>query len=364
MLARLWQIDASFELGDFARVRNEIEALARCAQQVRGPLARFEVLRCRAMLAQAQGRFNDARRLESDAFAVLATTDHDVRFVVRSAVLPLIGRHIGQDSASLAANSFTGAPESMAETVGLIAHLCAAHTFASAGQLDEAGDLYRSLGRVTDWQPPAHVILFSYAFGVAVAAALGLTDDLARLRELLAPYRGHHVVSGVSAVAYFGPVELWLGIAARHLAMLDDAAADLADAEHACAVSGARGFQVESQLELATVLARRAGPGDLDHARSSLTVARDQAISLGMTPFVTKIADLSSQLQAAVGGNGLTRREREVADLVAQGMTNRDIARTLVLSERTAQSHVQHILTKLGMSNRSQIAVWVTHRRK
>jgi DNA-binding NarL/FixJ family response regulator len=59
----------------------------------------------------------------------------------------------------------------------------------------------------------------------------------------------------------------------------------------------------------------------------------------------------------------LTRRELEVAELVGQGLTNREIARRLVLSERTAQNHVQHILTKLGLANRSQVAVWVNSRK-
>jgi DNA-binding NarL/FixJ family response regulator len=57
----------------------------------------------------------------------------------------------------------------------------------------------------------------------------------------------------------------------------------------------------------------------------------------------------------------LTRREWEVAELVAQGSTNRAIAARLCLSERTAQNHVQHILTKLDLTNRSQLATWVAH---
>ena len=54
----------------------------------------------------------------------------------------------------------------------------------------------------------------------------------------------------------------------------------------------------------------------------------------------------------------LTRREREVAELIAEGLTNREIAERLYLSERTAQNHVHHILTKLDLTNRSQIVVW------
>jgi predicted ATPase/DNA-binding NarL/FixJ family response regulator len=58
--------------------------------------------------------------------------------------------------------------------------------------------------------------------------------------------------------------------------------------------------------------------------------------------------------------NPLTRREREVSDLIAQGMTNRQIAATLSLSPRTADRHVENILTKLGLCRRTQIAAWWT----
>jgi DNA-binding NarL/FixJ family response regulator len=54
----------------------------------------------------------------------------------------------------------------------------------------------------------------------------------------------------------------------------------------------------------------------------------------------------------------LTPREREVAALVARGLTNREIAAELVIAERTADTHVSNLLGKLGMKTRSQIAAW------
>ncbi len=54
----------------------------------------------------------------------------------------------------------------------------------------------------------------------------------------------------------------------------------------------------------------------------------------------------------------LTRRETEVAELVAQGLSNRAIADQLVVSQRTAETHIENILVKLGFSARSQIAAW------
>ena len=54
----------------------------------------------------------------------------------------------------------------------------------------------------------------------------------------------------------------------------------------------------------------------------------------------------------------LTSREREVAALVAHGLTNRQIAAKLVVTERTAETHVQNILNKLGFTSRAQVAAW------
>jgi DNA-binding CsgD family transcriptional regulator len=59
----------------------------------------------------------------------------------------------------------------------------------------------------------------------------------------------------------------------------------------------------------------------------------------------------------------LTPREREVALLVAQGLTNRQIAQELSLSTNTANNHVARILRKLGLRSRAQIAAWMTERR-
>lgn len=55
----------------------------------------------------------------------------------------------------------------------------------------------------------------------------------------------------------------------------------------------------------------------------------------------------------------LTTREHEIAELIAKGLSNREIAATLVISPRTAEKHVEKILTKLGLSSRTQIGVLI-----
>ena len=77
-----------------------------------------------------------------------------------------------------------------------------------------------------------------------------------------------------------------------------------------------------------------------------------------MAAYAERTAALVTHLCGGQKPSALTSREIEVATLVAEGLTNRQIADRLVISERTAQNHVQHILTKLGFTSRSQIAAW------
>jgi non-specific serine/threonine protein kinase len=89
----------------------------------------------------------------------------------------------------------------------------------------------------------------------------------------------------------------------------------------------------------------------------SLEQALEHAMSVVSLP-VTAASGGRQKVDAASPGP-LTRREREVAILIAQGLSNRAIAARLVISERTAETHIQHIFTKLGLEARTQIAAWV-----
>jgi DNA-binding NarL/FixJ family response regulator len=109
---------------------------------------------------------------------------------------------------------------------------------------------------------------------------------------------------------------------------------------------------------LARVLARRSRPSDRDEAAALATSAVALAERLGMSPLRQRAQALVDTLTRRSPGP-LTRREREVATLVAQGLSNRDVAAALHLSERTVESHVQHILDKLALRNRTQIASWL-----
>jgi non-specific serine/threonine protein kinase len=87
-------------------------------------------------------------------------------------------------------------------------------------------------------------------------------------------------------------------------------------------------------------------------------LAAEQAIEYALMSVKAVPPKGTARLAGDKPADPLTPREREVAGLIAQGFTNREIAARLVITERTAESHVQHILDKLGVASRGRIAAW------
>jgi len=84
-------------------------------------------------------------------------------------------------------------------------------------------------------------------------------------------------------------------------------------------------------------------------------MSRDEAIALALSPEKEPGPDAARRVHPG----GLTQRESEIARLVSNGLTNREIADSLTLSVRTVETHVDRILTKLGFHNRTRLASWV-----
>lgn len=143
-----------------------------------------------------------------------------------------------------------------------------------------------------------------------------------------------------------------------------DAACLLGAAANLWTSFGVRLFGSDDWLEnmhLAEQTSRaRLGDRVFDSAfRAGVEMARTEAIALALG---RKEAPSASD-HAEHGAVKLTRREQQIADLVADGLSNRAIAERLVISQRTAEGHVENILSKLGFHSRSQVAAWVGERR-
>jgi non-specific serine/threonine protein kinase len=111
-----------------------------------------------------------------------------------------------------------------------------------------------------------------------------------------------------------------------------------------------------------SVAAARAALGDQGYA-AAFRRGRQMPLAQALDDAEhTRRSTRSGQVDA--GGAGLlTAREEEIAGLLAQGLSNKAIAKSLVIAQRTAETHVGNVLVKLGLSSRSQVAAWVAEQR-
>jgi len=253
-----------------------------------------------------------------------------------------------------------------------------------------AGPLHALRAEARLWQGDADGALAAVRAGLAAVAdgendlqvlrlgSLGLraVADLAERRRALPDRPRHH---GLADAADLDRAT------ARVRASLPAAAAlrDLCDAERGrrdgTATSGvwaavAAGWDAFPQPYPAAYARWRAaeaavGAGDRGGASAALRLARPAAAALGAVPLLAEIDALAvaARLDVAEAGQraerraepapfGLTPREREVLGLLCEGLTNRQIARSIFVAERTAGVHVSNIIAKMQVANRSQAA--------
>ncbi|WP_345524773.1 ATP-binding protein [Nocardioides endophyticus] len=114
----------------------------------------------------------------------------------------------------------------------------------------------------------------------------------------------------------------------------------------------------QEYLRATEVAAGTAGAGEFEAGAESyrgLSLSEIISLALGDDRSATPGPDVRQEQR-------LTAREQQIAELIAEGLSNKAIAETLVISPRTAGSHVAHILAKLDFSSRAQIATWATQR--
>ncbi|HZQ37286.1 MAG TPA: LuxR C-terminal-related transcriptional regulator, partial [Dehalococcoidia bacterium] len=358
-----WRIVDLLELGDRAMMEREIAAHAGLTERLRPPLHVWYAARWRAMTALLAGRSAEAEDLVQRAHILgLRTRRRDATplYIVQWGALrrqqgradELVGR---------LRELVEQLPDAPVWRAGLAAVYAELGSFAEARRELErlAGAGFADLPRDTNWL----VTLTSLA---QVCAALPDPERAAQLYELLLPYSARFVVVGAAVVCH-GAVAHYLALLATALGRWQAAQQHFVGAHALHQRLGARPWLAMTLAEHAALLASRGDADAQAEARALLAQANELARELGMAGVVRRAQLVRERLEAgrsrfphaSRGQDGaLTAREREVARLLARGLTNRQIAQTLVISDRTADAHVANIFGKLGFNTRAQVAAW------
>jgi len=353
---RLWSVDALMQLGRLADAEAHLVDLEPVVERLRWPVARWHLLRSRAAILQAQARFDEALQTADEARAALSGTGLERAALTYAGFLEsqsdLVGELPGWDERRR--NLLDWSARDPAFIMRPLQSLVREREYEAARAL------YIRLPPPDRWNLPRYMLSVHLWGRLRVAIELGLRHDVEQLLARFQPMAHWHVVFGAGTVITFGSGLLISGQAAGYLGDLDTAVVQieraLDDNEHCGVVAMA----IVARQELAEVLTRRATGSDLDRARGLASAALRDAERYGMKPTARRAGKLLRELpRRRVKSERLTPRELEVARLITEGLTNRQVAVRLDITERTAETHVDHILTKLDFTSRAQVAAWV-----
>lgn len=348
--ALLWRLDAAYQEGEPAAVTQELARIEALVADNPLPLARWHLLRVRAARAALLGRLDEARAANEEAGA-LAVALQDPAALGMSSAFRLCMAELTGDPADLGENwlqSLHDAPDIPILTA------CTAVAMLLMERPEEARLLFhRVLPQAPDLPRDGR---WRGTMDALVEVSVRLRDVAAAelLYELLLP--GAAWSGGAGAGNMWTRGSGWRQVAevAAVAGHRDAAVAAFERALDADVYLGARPDAVHVRLGLAELLAE----DDAGRARALATEAAAEARRIGMPGPLRRADRLLGRLTTA-RADPLTVREREVAELVAQSLSNREVAERLVLSERTVESHVRSILAKLALSRRTDVVRWV-----
>jgi DNA-binding CsgD family transcriptional regulator/predicted ATPase len=188
------------------------------------------------------------------------------------------------------------------------------------------------------------------------SAALGEEEVAAQLYPELERYAGENVLIGYM-VSCYGAADRYLGMLAATLGEWEKAEGHFEAALELNRRMGVSTWVAHSAYEYGRMLLRRGTADDTSHSRVLLAEAAALAEQIGMPVLLGRVQALGAAVAPASSlPDGLSAREAEILQLVAHGLSNREIGKALFISEHTAANHIRNILRKTGCANRTEAA--------
>jgi DNA-binding CsgD family transcriptional regulator len=196
--------------------------------------------------------------------------------------------------------------------------------------------------------------LASLTYLTDACAALGNEEVAALVYPELEEFAGGNVMIG-HLVECYGAADRYLGMLCRVLGDWERGERHFEQARALNRRMGVDTWLAHTAYEYAHLLIRR-GRDDRDRAEALLGEAAALAERIGMRALLGRIGALGSAGAGPALPAGLSSREAQILGLVARGMSNREIGKTLFISEHTAANHIRSILRKTGCVNRTEAA--------
>ena len=352
LLEAMWRRVATLAgLGELHEARRECEDLRRVAEEARQPVKRNAAALFGSALALCDGRLDEAEVLAEEAeewtrlMRLPTSGEYGVQlFGIRreqarlDELRPIV---------ELLARSAGGADAWRPGLVALLVEL---------GMEEEAR---AELGRLrTDRFQGVTSALGTAAlvFLTDACSALSDAESAALLYPRLEPLAARTVMIG-QLVACYGAADRYLGMLAAVLADWDAAEAHFEYALYMNRRTAAHTWTAHTAYQYARMLLHRGRAIDRPRAGELLTEAAELCEQHGLVALERKLAVLrASGPRPAELPDDLSPREVDVLQLVAQGLSNREIGKRLFISEHTAANHIRSILRKTGCTNRTDAA--------
>lgn len=319
-----------------------------------------------AMLAGMQGDLDTGELYVTEARTRAEELDDPVSRAYAEAAAGWIARCAGDYSTAVAILREVCRVYREAQlTAALLEPLCGLIISAGlAGDVDLARACFDEAMAISD----AHgdVILRAYALG-HWGAVLWLTGDRDEVEQVLeeslrAGDRLDEMLMAVEALSWLAVLACERGENERAAVLLGAAASRSRDlgVTPFLGIAGQVDGELEGEADLTQLLQQALGRTAYQRAYDrGRTMDHHEALAFATRDDIDAVADSSPQDSAPTDVT-LTSRELDVAQLLAEGMTNKEVAARLVISTRTVRGHVESILAKLGFANRAQVAAWYT----
>jgi DNA-binding CsgD family transcriptional regulator len=353
--AMAWRIPTFVALGDLASARREVADLHETAEQTAQPFILHVAEHYASALALCDGRLEEAgvRAGRSHEWSRLLTgRDASGTYGIQ---MFSIRREQGRLSeVAPVLRVLAGGPREGPWRPGLIALLVDLGMEREAReQLDRIADEGLDPLRESLW-------LASLTYLADASAALGDERMAALVYRELEPLAGSNVMIGHLVTSY-GAADRYLGMLATTLGEWERAEAHLAAAMEANERMGVRTWLAHTAYEYARLLHRRDRAAS-ELAQHLLRQASALAADIGLETLRARIDELGAPQPEVRLPDDLSPREVQILQLVAKGLSNREIGESLVISEHTAANHIRSILRKTGSANRTEAASYAHSR--